>query len=81
MKVSDLIYKLQQEDPERIVVMSGDSEGNNHSPLYDYWLGRYRAETTWSGEVGLEKIEPGYSEEDVLDPRISEPALILNPVN
>lgn len=84
MKVSDLIALLQKEDPNRIVIMSTDGEGNYYSPLSSADTCAYRAETTWSGEVGLEEPteedkRSGYSEEDVLEG--GEPALVLYPTN
>lgn len=83
MTVAELIEKLQQENPKRIVVMAKDAEGNGHSPLHDFWAGAYRAETTWYGDVGLETLsaddeERGYTEGDIVE---GEPALILMPVN
>jgi len=82
MTVKELIDKLKKEDPDRIVVMSKDSEGNSYSPLHSFWTGAYKAETTWRGEVGLEEltnedIEQGYDEEDVLD---GDKALIFSPI-
>jgi hypothetical protein len=84
VKVKDLINELKKTDPERLVIMSKDAEGNSYSPLSDWWEGAYRAETTWYGEVGLEELtddfkEAGYGEEDVIEDGV--PALILCPVN
>lgn len=82
MTVSELIEELQQiEDKSRTVVMAKDAEGNGYSPLSSFWVGAYRAETTWYGDVGfesVEQLEDGYTEEDVID---GEPAVILCPVN
>lgn len=83
MTVGELIAELQKEDPDRIVVMSSDAEGNRHSPLASFWTGAYRPETTWMGEVGLQKLtkqdrEDGYTNEDVI--RDGQPAVILSPV-
>ncbi len=83
MTVGQLIKKLQKENPKRLVVMAKDAEGNNYSPLSSFWTGAYQAETTWYGDVGLEKltrsdIAHGYSDEDVIK---GKPALILTPVN
>ena len=50
MKVKELIEHLEKCDPEAMVVMSKDSEGNGFSPLYENSTGRYEAESTWSGE-------------------------------
>jgi hypothetical protein len=81
--VLELIEKLKECDPKRIVIMSADSEGNNFSPLADMEECAYRAETTWYGESGPEKLTPeleerGFTEEDIID---GEPALCLWPVN
>jgi len=83
MLVKELIEKLQKEDPDRIVIISRDSEGNGHSPLSRICLGAYAATTSWYGEVGLDELteedrKAGYSEEDVIE---GERAIILCPVN
>lgn len=83
MRVEELIKELQKEDPKSLVVMAKDGEGNDHSPLSSYWCGVYRAETTWNGEVGYDKLtkelkEAGYTEEDIIE---GEPAVILCPIN
>ena len=83
MTVKELIKTLQEEDPDRIVIVQKDSEGNGYSPLYSIWTGSYMKENTYSGHVGLEKlndddIKSGYTEEDLVD---GSPALILCPTN
>ena len=83
MKVKQLIKILQKVDPERFIVMAKDGEGNGYSPLYDICECAYAPDSTWSGEVGLEKltkadIKAGYSEEDVLKGKKS---ICLRPVN
>lgn len=84
MKVKELIEKLKMEDPDRLVVCQRDPEGNGHSPLENWWAGAYRAETSWSGDAGLETLtdearKAGYSEEDVIEDGV--PALFLVPRN
>lgn len=84
MKVRDLIAALRQCDEDSIVVMASDSEGNSYSPLAGVSTAKYRAETTWSGEVGLAELtdadrEQGYSEEDVIED--GEFAVVLEPTN
>jgi hypothetical protein len=53
MKVRELIEELSQLDPEMLVVLSSDGEGNSYSPVSgmsgDGLM--YEAESTWSGEV------------------------------
>ena len=83
MTVAELIEKLKDVDPDRIVIMASDAEGNDYSPLYSFWEGAYKAETTWYGEVGIEELteedwNKGYREEDVVD---GDKAIILCPVN
>lgn len=84
MTVRELIALLSVEDPERLVVMAKDAEGNYYSPLHGTWAGAYKARSTWSGEVGFEylteaEIIQGYGEGDVVTDGV--PALILTPVN
>lgn len=84
MTIKELIEALQKEDPERLVVCQKDPEGNGYSPLSEWWTGAYRAETTWSGEAGLEKLtaedeKSGYGQEDVIKDGVK--ALFLVPVN
>ncbi len=83
MKVKELLEILSTVDPERLVIMAKDPEGNGYSPLSSYWEGAYVADTTWSGEVGLETLteedrKQGYSEEDVKE---GVKAIILTPTN
>ena len=75
MKVKELIEKLQAVDPDLLVVMSSDAEGNGFHPLEDALTGGYA-----DGEVGLLELtdelkKAGYSEEDVR----GEPAMVLWP--
>lgn len=85
MTVCELIKLLQAEDPELFVVLSKDAEGNGYSPLFGVTSNSvYEAESTWSGEVGLqtltpELIEQGFTEEDVKTTGV--PCLVLDPVN
>jgi len=75
--VKDLIVELQKHDPEIVVVMSKDGEGNDFSPLSDLSPGFYEAESTWSGEYIAEEYmeEYGYSKDDL--PR----CLVAWPIN
>jgi len=84
MTVKELIEILQQEDQDRIVICQRDPEGNGFSPLSCVDTGAYLAETTWSGERGIERLtgdleELGFTEEDILSGAV--PALFLIPVN
>lgn len=51
MKVSELMRRLSAFNPDHVVVMSKDSEGNGYSPLAHVDPVHYTAETTWSGEI------------------------------
>lgn len=84
MKVRELIELLQQEDPEREVILSRDAEGNGYSPCDgEFGTGAYRPTTAWSGEYGIEALTDvleagGYTDEDVVE---GIPALVLYPMN
>lgn len=85
MKVKELKKMLEEVDEDRIVILQKDPEGNGYSPLagLDGENCSYQAETTWYGEVGLERLTPklkkdGYTEEDVLE---GEKAVVLWPIN
>jgi len=84
MTVGELIDRLATINPDRIVVMSKDGEGNSKSPLDDMEECTYVAETTWCGETSPEELTPalegqGFSEDDIL--KGGEPALCLWPTN
>lgn len=85
MKVKELIALLQQEDREKEVIMSKDSEGNNYSPFDSFGNeNTYVADSTWSGDTGFLELTPelkkeGYEEEDILTDGV--PALVMYPVN
>lgn len=83
MTVRELIAKLQEYDPEAVVVMSSDREGNGHSPLDEIDASTYVPDTTWSGELW----DPEYDEADPEDedawerPANAVPCVCLWPVN
>jgi hypothetical protein len=67
MTVKELIERLQKEDPNRIVVLSIDPEGNGYNELRDIATSAYS-----DGEIGIEELTPelqkeGYREEDVME--------------
>lgn len=51
MKVKELMEFLSSVDPNSEVIMSGDSEGNNYSPLSNVELAIYKPLNSWRGEV------------------------------
>ncbi len=81
MKVKDLIKALSKQDPNRVVILSSDPEGNSYDALHSLSTCAYTKE---DGEIqiGLEELSPqdlklGYTEDDVL--YRGKPALILSP--
>jgi len=85
MKVKELIKMLESENQEAIVIMSSDGEGNSFSPLADFGnTDTYKADSTYSGEMGFSKLTPelekeGYGEEDILEDGV--PAIVFYPIN
>lgn len=80
MTVKELIDRLSEQEPTRIVVLSADGEGNSYSPIADdFGAGLYVANSTWSGEIMGEDLE-GYDEDDE-PPGNGTPALVLYPTN
>lgn len=84
MKVSELIRILQSVDPDREVVIVQPLEGNfTARPLDRCKIGTYRADTTYHGVYGIQKLTPklarqGYGYGDVVK---GVNALILKPVS
>ena len=84
MNVKELIQILQKVDPKRKVIIKVNGGLEGYTPLADISKGAYIPDTTWDGEVWLEKLteelkKEGYGEEDVAEN--GQPALILNPSN
>ena len=74
MKVKELILELQTVDPELLVILQKDAEGNGYSPLRGVDLVHYEAENTYSGQAyGLD--DPDAPAE------ICEHAIVLHPIN
>ena len=76
MKVSELRKLLDAIDPDDIVVLSSDAEGNSFSEANGSSLSNF-----CDGEIGLREItasdrEQGYTEEDLLD---GKPAFMIFP--
>jgi len=51
MKVKELIKRLKKCNQEADVILSGDGEGNDYSPLSELDNCMYEPDTTWSGEI------------------------------
>lgn len=86
MKVRELIEVLQQMDPERVVVLQKDGEGNGYSPCDGVDdNAAYSPDSTWSGSVRRQKLsaadcKAGFTKED-LAPKGAQPCVVLWPVN
>lgn len=86
MNVRELIFRLQQCDPDDLVVLSADAEGNTYSPLEDASTQMYVAESTWRGDIFERTLTPkmeaeGYSEDDLTDDPSAVPCVTLWPRN
>ncbi len=68
MNVRELITQLQEVDPERVVVIASDPEGNSYSELSSY-SSRYGfvedEGAVYIGELGPDELDDGYTDEDV----------------
>ena len=78
MTVKELNEQLKKCDPDSLVVMAIDEEGNGYSIFRDIWSENCNYK---DGEVGLsyltdEHRKQGYTEEDILD---GQPAIVLWP--
>ena len=85
MKVKELIELLERQNPEDLIVMSKDAEGNTFVPFSDLSVGSYAPGRTWYGYFGLRADQltdrrraAGCSEEDVIN---GQNAICLWPVN
>lgn len=82
--VKELIEILQKEDPNKVVVMSRDPEGNGYSTLCDIdGNSRHDLET---GETGLETLTEdlkvaGYTDEDVMSYPDAVSCIVFWPTN
>jgi hypothetical protein len=90
MTVRELIALLAGMDPDRVVILQKDAEGNGYSPLRarggvcDDSV--YIAESTWRGEVKYATLTPeleasGYGEEDCAEAGEGVPCVVLVPIN
>lgn len=51
LRVRELIEQLVLHDPERLVILAKDAEGNSFSPLVESHTAYYLEMTTWSGDI------------------------------
>ena len=76
--VKELIELLQGFDPDALMIMQRDPEGNGYAPLSGAEDGTWDAD---AGEYGYAELTPeleskGYYEDDMID---GEPAVVLWP--
>ena len=85
MKISDLIRELNTyltESGDLEVILQKDAEGNDYSPLEGvFGPHKYRAESTWSGEIIDEEDEENEEEEFREDSSNDIDVVLLVPVN
>lgn len=72
--VKQLVENLEKCDPDAVVILQKDAEGNGYSPLADTTIGMYMPDSTWSGEVYF-NVKPVEETEEEIN------AVILGPVN
>lgn len=81
MTVNELKKLLEEFDGDALVVMSGDAEGNNHSPLANVWDGYYEAESTYSGMVYDDDELSEDTGEEFYSPEKAVKCVVFNPIN
>lgn len=77
MKVRELIKILEDQNPEMVVVIQADDEGNSYNSL-DYWrTGLFNEDDSEVGPLELTEklINQGFTEEDMIED--GKPAIIL----
>lgn len=79
MTVKELIERLQKEDPDRVVVLSTDEEGNRFHLIHDVQAAAYCQGETGPEEMTDELREQGYGEEDLLQGEDVQKAVVLWP--
>jgi hypothetical protein len=75
-----------KEDPDRIVILQKDAEGNEYRVASGVWSGLYIPHNNWCGEAALEikeltpeLIARGFTEDDIN--RDGQRALFIRPIN
>lgn len=74
MTAGELKAKLAEYPDDMPVILSQDSEGNEHRPLADVCSGLYDPENSWRGNVLAEEDEAGASAK-------AYKAVVLWPIN
>lgn len=81
MKVSELITILKDLDPDTIIVLSQDGEGNNYSPLIAVDKALYVPENTWSGYALFSNNDDYENDEGHFTPEDAQDAVVFWPTN
>ena len=83
MKVQELIELLENQNPNDIVILAKDAEGNNYSPLADFSLDVYDAEYsyTYIRELTPELTKRGFCEKDLCGNPEAQNCVTLWPIN
>lgn len=82
MLVKDVIEMLQKCEPNALVVLAKDGEGNSFSPLDATQVGWYVAESEWDGSFYTEEEMDAEIDSDEEDVDLNEiPAVVLWPIN
>lgn len=71
MTVRELLSWLKDLDPDTLVILSIDEEGNAYSPVGGWGSGKYAATTVYSGDV--------YNDDDTA-PESAKPCYVLYPL-
>lgn len=76
-----MIERLQTADPDAMIVMASDAEGNSYSPLEEIDEGMYIPDSGWGGYVVFDKEEYETDEDYEEDVENATSAVILYPRN
>lgn len=59
LTVKQVIRLLKSVNPDRLVVLARDSEGNGYSPMIKAEIGRYVEDNAFSGKMHSESFDAG----------------------
>jgi hypothetical protein len=77
LTVGELMTELAKYEPDTIIVLSRDPEGNGYSPAYNCEGMNYEDGEVGYGELTEDLKDAGYGEEDI---RSGVPALVIWPL-
>jgi hypothetical protein len=78
--IKQLIEDLSTLDPNAVIVMSSDSEGNSYSPFAGYYEALYLPRNTWSGEI-YTKEDTEYCKEEGISLKKAKKCIVITPTN